>query len=214
MGNGGLTKSSEMGQPLRRIRHGSNQPIRCGLPHRVQQAKEDVKHHMRSISLVPNSQLLFGRHAFPRIIPNQPTQRQTLWKKHERDALLIIPRPNMHPHNHTQQNGPRQERSNPPSILLLIKQQPDQNAPDDLSDPIHRIVQGPSLDVKQHSIVIAELPSVKIIAGEEHGKEEDDERVGSDRYPETFEFGLPRRMSRGRDSRTVGSDHLVWGCHY
>ena len=97
----------------------------------------------------------------------------------------------MHTHNHTQQNRPRQKRPNPPPILLLIKQQPNRNAPDDLSDPIHRIVQRPSLDIKQHGVVIAELPSIKVIAGEEHGKEEDDERVGSDRYPETFEFGFP-----------------------
>ena len=120
----------------------------------------------------------------------------------------------MDPHNHTQQNRPSQERPNPPPILLLIKQQPNRNAPEDLRNPIDRVVQRPSLDVKQYSVVIAELPSVKVIAREEHGKEEDDEWVCSECYPETLEFGFPRRVSRSRHSRTVGSDHFVWFCHY
>ena len=120
----------------------------------------------------------------------------------------------MNPHNHAQQNRPSQERPNPPPILLLIKQQPDHNTPEDLRYPIHRIVQCPSLDVKQHGVIVTELPGVKVIAGKEHRKKEDDEWVCSECYPETFEFGFPRRVSRSRHSGTVGSDHFVWCCHY
>ena len=119
----------------------------------------------------------------------------------------------MDTHNHTQQNRPSKERPYPPPILFLIEQQPNQDAPNNLSDPIHRIVQRPSLDVKQHSVVFAKLPRVKVIAGKEHGKEEDDERVGSEGYPETFEFGFPRRVPGSRHSRTVSSDHFVRGRH-
>ena len=97
----------------------------------------------------------------------------------------------MSPHNHTQQNRPSEERPHSPPILLLIKQQPNRDAPHDLSDPINGIIQRPSLDVKQHGVIVAKLPSVKVIAGEEHGKEEDDERVRSERGPERFEFGFP-----------------------
>ena len=97
----------------------------------------------------------------------------------------------MGPHNHTQQNRPSEERPNPPTILLLIEQEPNRDAPHDLSDPINRVIQRPSLDVKQHGVVVAKLPGVKVIAGEEHGKEEDDKWVRSERGPECFEFGFP-----------------------
>ena len=113
---------------------------------------------------------------------------------------MVTPRPDMNPHNHTQQNRPSQERPDPPPILLLIEQQPNQHAPEDLRYPIHRVVQRPSLDVKQHGVVIAELPGVKVVAGEEHREEEDDEWVRSERYPETSELGFPRRVSRSRHS--------------
>ena len=97
----------------------------------------------------------------------------------------------MRSHNHTQQNRPSEERPHPPTILLLIKQQPNRNTPQNLRDPINGIVQRPSLDIKQHGVVIAKLPGVKVIAGKEHGKEEDDERVGSEGDPEAEEFGFP-----------------------
>ena len=97
----------------------------------------------------------------------------------------------MRSHNHTQQNRPRKERPHPPPILPLIKQQPDRDAPQNLRDPINRIVQRPSLDVKQDGVIITKLPGVKVIAGEEHGEEEDDERVCSEGDPETYEFGFP-----------------------
>ena len=97
----------------------------------------------------------------------------------------------MYAHNHTQQNRPSQKRPDPPPILLLVQQQPDQHAPEDLGDPIDGVVQRAALDVKQHGVVIAELPGVEIIAGEEHGKEEYDEGVGSECDPEAFELGFP-----------------------
>ena len=196
MGGRALTESSKMRQPLRRIRHSPNQPIRRSLPHRIQQTKANIKQHTRNVSLVPHSQLLgFWRYTLPRIIPDRIRYETLRKRKRTREGpentLLIIPRPNMNPHNHAQQNRPSQERPNPPPILLLVKQQPDRNAPKDLRYPIHRIVQRPSLDVKQYGIVIAKLPGVKVIAGEEHRKEEDDERVCSECYPEAFEFGFP-----------------------
>jgi len=167
----GLTKPSEMRQPLRRIRHGPNQPIRRGLPHRVQQPKGDIKEYTRYISLIPNCHSLrLGRCALSRIVP-EATQKSEKHRERRRiNALLIIPRPDMHSHNHTQQNRPSQERPHPPPILSLIEQQADQDAPNNLGDPINRIVHGPSLDSKQHSVVIAKLPSVKVVAGEEHWK--------------------------------------------
>jgi hypothetical protein len=97
----------------------------------------------------------------------------------------------MHSHNHTQQNPPSEERPHPPPILLLIEQHPNRDAPHDLRDPIHRIIQRPSLDVKQHGVVVAVLPGVKVVAGEEHGEEEDDERVGSEGDPEADDLGFP-----------------------
>jgi hypothetical protein len=97
----------------------------------------------------------------------------------------------MYPHNHTQQNRPSQKGPDPPPVLLLIQQQADGDAPNNLGDPIHGIVQGPTLDIKQDCVVIAELPGVEIIAGEEHGKEEDDERIGFEGDKEAFEFGFP-----------------------
>jgi len=104
---------------------------------------------------------------------------------------LVIPRPNVRPHNHTQQNRPGEERPNPPPITALIEQQPNRDAPHDLSDPINRIVQRASLDIEQHGVVVAELPGVKVVTGEEHGKEEDDERVCSEGGPEALELGFP-----------------------
>lgn len=101
----------------------------------------------------------------------------------------------MDSHNHTQQDPPSPERPNPPPVLLVIEQEPDRDAPENLRDPVHRVVQRPSLDVEQHAVVVAELPRVEVVAGEEHRKEEDDERVGSERDPETSELGLPRRVS-------------------
>ena len=97
----------------------------------------------------------------------------------------------MRSHNHTQQNRPSKERPDPPPVLFLIKQHTDRHAPKNLGDPINRIVQRSPLDVKQHGGVVAKLPGVKVIAGEEHGEEEDDKRVGSEGDPETFEFGFP-----------------------
>ena len=97
----------------------------------------------------------------------------------------------MHAHNHTQQNRPSQKGPDPPPILLLVQQQPNRHAPKNLSDPIDGIVQGPTLDVKQDGVVIAELPRVKVIAGEEHGKEENDEWIGLERDQEAFEFRFP-----------------------
>ena len=135
-------------------------------------------------------------------------------KQGGRDVPLIIPRPDMNTHNHTQQNRPSQKGPNPPPILLLIEQQADRDAAQDLGDPIDGVVQRASLDIKQHGVVFAELPGIEVIAGEEHGKEEDDERVCPEQYPETFEFDFPRRMSGSCDPRAVGSDHLVWCCHY
>lgn len=111
-----------------------------------------------------------------------------------------MPRPNVYAHDHTQQNHPSQNRPDPPPIPLMIQQQPNQDAADDLGDPIDGVVQGPTLDVEQHGVVIAELPGVKIIAGEEHGKEEYDEWIGSECGPEAFEFGFPRWVSGGGDS--------------
>ena len=213
----GLTEPGKMRQPLRRIRHGPNQPIRRRLPHRVQQPKTNIKQHTRNVSLIPHPQLLgFRRYALPRIIPIRiGIDMRTLseGKEPERNTLLVIPRPDVNAHNHTQQNRPSQERPHPPPILFLIEQQPNQHAPEDLRYPIHRVVQGPSLDVKQHRVVIAELPGVKVVTGKEHRKEEDDERVCSKRYPKASELGFPRWVSRSRHSRTVGSDHLVWCCH-
>lgn len=97
----------------------------------------------------------------------------------------------MHPHDHTQQNRPSQKRPDPPPILLLVQQQPNRHTPQDLRDPIHSIVQGPPLNTEQDGVVVAELPGVEIIAGEEHGEEEDDEWIRSEGDPETFEFGFP-----------------------
>ena len=97
----------------------------------------------------------------------------------------------MRPHNHTQQNRPGEERPDPPPIPPLIKQQPDRDAAHNLSDPINGVVQRPSLDVKQYGVIVAKLPGVKVIAGKEHGKEEDDERVRSKRGPEGSKLGFP-----------------------
>ena len=97
----------------------------------------------------------------------------------------------MHAHDHTQQDRPSQKGPDPPPVLLLIQQQPDRDAAENLGDPINGVVQGPTLDVKQDGVVIAELPGVEVIAGEEHGKEEDDERIGLERDQEAFEFGFP-----------------------
>ena len=119
----------------------------------------------------------------------------------------------MDPHNHTQQNRPSQKRPDPPAVLLLIQQQPDGDTPKNLGDPIDGIVQRPALDIKQDAVVIAVLPGVEIVAGEEHGKEEDDEWVCSDCDPEAFELGFPRWVPGSCYSGTVGSDHLVWGSH-
>lgn len=120
----------------------------------------------------------------------------------------------MNTHNHEQQNRPSQKGPNPPPILLLIKQQPDRDAAQDLRDPIDGIVQGATLDIKQDGVVFAELPGIEVIAGEEHGKEEDDEWVCSEDYPKTFELGFPRGVPGSRNPGTVGSDHLVWRGHY
>lgn len=113
---------------------------------------------------------------------------------------MIMPRPDMDPHNHTQQNRPSQKRPDPPPILLLIQQQPNQHTPDDLRDPIHGIVQRATLNIEQDGVVFAELPGVEVVAGEEHGKEEYDEWICLERDPEAFEFGFPRRVSGSRDS--------------
>ena len=131
-----------------------------------------------------------------------------------RDGPLIIPRPDMNTHDHTQQNGPSQKGPDPPPILLLIEQQADRDAAEDLGDPIDGVIQRAPLDIKQDGVVFAELPSIEVIAGEEHGKEEDDEWVHPEQYPETFEFGFPRRVPGSCDPGTVGSDHLVWCSHY
>ena len=61
-----------MRQPLRRVRHGPNQPIRRRLPHRVQQPKANIKQHAWgvSITLNPRSLRIFFRMQAPsRIIP-------------------------------------------------------------------------------------------------------------------------------------------------
>ena len=120
----------------------------------------------------------------------------------------------MNTHNHAQQNRPSQKGPDPPPVLLLIKQHPDRDAAQDLSDPIDGIVQGATLDIKQDSVVFAELPGIEVIAGEEHGKEEDDEWVLSEYYPETFELGFPRGVSGSGNPGTVGPDHFVWFRHY
>ena len=97
----------------------------------------------------------------------------------------------MRSHDHTQQDSPSEERPHPPPKSSLIKQQPNQDAAHDLSDPINRIIQRPPLNIEQHGVIVAKLPGVKVIAGEEHGKEQDDERVGSERGAERFEFFFP-----------------------
>ena len=102
-----------------------------------------------------------------------------------------MPRPNMNTHNHTHQNRPSQKRPNPPPILLLVQQQPNRHTPKNLRDPIQGIIQRPSLDIKQHPVVVAELPGVEIVAGEEHREEEYDEWIYPEQNPETFEFGFP-----------------------
>ena len=67
-----LTESSEVRQPLGRIRHGPDQPIRRGLPHRVQQPKHDIKEQTRDVSVIPDSQFLrFGGYTLSRVRPNQ-----------------------------------------------------------------------------------------------------------------------------------------------
>ena len=111
-------------------------------------------------------------------------------REKEREPL-IIPGPNVYPHNHTQQNRPGQNRPDPPPIPLLVQKQSNHHTPDNLGDPIDGIVQGPALDVKQDGVVLAELPGVEIVAGEEHGKEEYDEWICSERDPEAFEFCFP-----------------------
>lgn len=102
-----------------------------------------------------------------------------------------MPRPDMDPHNHTQQNGPSQKRPDPPSVLLLIQQESNGDTAKNLGDPIDGIVQGAALDIEQDGVVIAKLPGVEIIAGEEHGEEEYDEWVCSECDPEAYEFCFP-----------------------
>ena len=52
-------------------------------------------------------------------------------------------------------------------------------------------------------------PSVEIVGGKEHGKEQQNPRIRLDGDKEADEFRFPRRMFDSDHSGTIGADHLV-----
>ena len=178
-------------------RGGGDLPVNRGLPRRIVEAVEHVQKHRAQIATTPPIQPLI-------------VVRRRYLPRH----LLALPRPTAAPDNHRDSEQDGQTRLGPHAAAnrMQIQRMPEHKRPDNLADPVQRVIQGARAHVEVRRVDGVELVRVEPVRGEEHGEEEDDVGVGSDGLVEAEELGLPGRVLHQDDAGAVFADDLV-GIH-
>ncbi len=114
------TESSKESKLRRVVGHGTHEPVRRRLPHRVEQTAKDVEKHAPDIWLVVYVDALVSRCAGV--------------------LLLVKVSPDVHDEHHEEEGGPASVRANATRDGLAVEEETDEDRADDLGDPIEEIV--------------------------------------------------------------------------
>lgn len=150
-------------------------PINTSLPSSIIKPIADIQNHRPSMPLRPPiiKLIILPRNILTRIfllksVPATPNGK----RKHE--------------HNH-----PRDLGLCPASDIGKIQRKAKDEGAADLREPVQHIVEGAGARVESHEIHVLELVGVEPVGGEEHGKEQDDVRIGAEGFPEAEDLSFP-----------------------
>lgn len=125
--------------------------------------------------------------------------------------LLLLPgvatSPDSHGEDH--ERNPAALGSHRSAEILEIQQVAENESPNNLGDPVERVVKGTSTGVEVGAVHRVELVSVEPVRGEEHREEEDDIGVGADGVVEANELGFPGWVLHENDLGTILTYNLT-----
>ena len=126
-------------------------------------------------------------------------------------GVLLLPRVSPAPDDkgEAEENRPHDLRLQAaPHALHVQGVAEDEGAPD-LAEPVEHAVEGAGADVELGRVEVVELVGVEPVAGEEHGKEEDDPGVGPEDLVQADDLALPGRVLHEDDVGAVAADDVA-----
>lgn len=134
-----LTEPSEMGQLPWIVRHGAHDPVRCSLPHRVEEATEYVQPDPTWITRVEDVHLIV----------------RVGWDGCSRVFPLVEEPPDVDDENHAEEDRPAGKGTHAPGERGTIeKEGSNGHRAYNLREPINQVVQRPRTNVKERVVII------------------------------------------------------------